>query len=89
MKEFKALGLDISIINEEGESLGLKQIEESDDEVEEPLNEEVNITKINTEETKEENPETEETDEASLEDEEQPDEELINVEDELSKGDEE
>ncbi len=89
MKEFQALGLDISIINEEGESLGLKQIEESDDEVEEPLNEEVNITKINTEETKEENPETEETDEASLEDEEQPDEELINVEDELSKGDEE
>ena len=89
MKEFQALGLDISIINEEGESLGLKQIEESDDEVEEPLNEEVNITKINTEEAKEENSETEETDEASLEDEEQPDEELINVEDELSKGDEE
>ncbi|HIR59623.1 MAG TPA: DNA-directed RNA polymerase subunit beta [Candidatus Onthousia excrementipullorum] len=89
MKEFQALGLDISIINEEGESLGLKQIEESDDEVEEPLNEEVNITKINTEEAKEENSETEETDDASLEDEEQPDEELINVEDELSKGDEE
>ncbi len=89
MKEFQALGLDISIINEEGESLGLKQIEESDDEVEEPLNEEVNITKINTEETKEENPKTEETDDDSLEDEEQPDEELINVEDELSKGDEE
>ena len=92
MKEFQALGLDISIINEEGESLGLKQIEESDDEVEEPLNEEVNITKINTEETKEENPETEETDDDSLEDgelEEHPDEELINVEDELSKGDEE
>ena len=89
MKEFQALGLDISIINEDGESLGLKQIEESDDEVEEPLNEEVNITKINTEETKEENPETEETEDASLEDEEQTDEELINVEDELSKGDEE
>ena len=94
MKEFQALGLDISIINEEGESLGLKQIEESDDEVEEPLNEEVNITKINTEETKEENPETEETENASEEDgelEEQApvDEELINVEDELSKGDEE
>ena len=92
MKEFQALGLDISIINEEGESLGLKQIEESDDEVEEPLNEEVNITKINTEDAKEENPETEETDDDSLEDgelEEQPDEELINVEDELSKGDEE
>ena len=43
MKEFQALGLDISIINEEGESLGLKQIEESDDEVEEPLNEEVSL----------------------------------------------
>ncbi len=94
MKEFQALGLDISIINEEGESLGLKQIEESDDEAEEPLNEEVNITKINTEETKEESSEIEETEDASEEDgelEEQApvDEELINVEDELSKGDEE
>ena len=94
MKEFQALGLDISIINEEGESLGLKQIEESDDEVEEPLNEEVNITKINTEEAKEESSEIEETEDASEEDgelEEQApvDEELINVEDELSKGDEE
>ena len=46
MKEFQALGLDVSIINEEGESLGLKQIEESDDEVEEPLDEEINITPI-------------------------------------------
>lgn len=89
MKEFQALGLDISIINEDGESLGLKQIEESDDDVEEPLNEEVNVTKINTEIQKEERSETvEETDEDSLE-EEPIEEELIDVEGELSKGDEE
>ena len=84
MKEFQALGLDISIINEEGESLGLKQIEESDDEVEEPLNEEVNITKID-QETKETETESEEEITTTEEDK----EELINVEDELSKGDEE
>ena len=77
MKEFQALGLDISIINEDGESLGLKQIEESDEDNSEPLNEEVNITKINSE-NKEEKSETEENKE-----------EIINVEDELSKGDEE
>ena len=93
MKEFQALGLDISIINEDGESLGLKQIEESDDDVGEPLNEEINITKINKEsKTEETDEDTEEfADESSLEDEEiEPDEEdIINVEDELSEGDEE
>ena len=88
MKEFQALGLDISIINEDGESLGLKQIEESDDDVGETLNEEVNITKINTEE------ETSETEDEEIEDEEDFEEDtfeedIINVEDELSKGDEE
>ncbi len=46
MKEFQALGLDVSIINEEGETFGLKQIEENDDDIGEPLNEEINITKI-------------------------------------------
>ena len=86
MKEFQALGLDISIINEDGESLGLKQIEESDDDVGEPLNEEVNITKINTEDAKEETSETEDEEETDNEDFE---EDIINVEDELSKGDEE
>ncbi len=86
MKEFQALGLDISIINEDGESLGLKQIEESDDDVGEPLNEEVNITKINTEDAKEETSETEDEEETDDEDFE---EDIINVEDELSKGDEE
>ena len=45
MKEFQALGLDISIINEDGEALGLKQIEENDDDTE-PLNEELNINKF-------------------------------------------
>ena len=91
MKEFQALGLDISIINEDGESLGLKQIEESDDDVGEPLNEEVNITKINTEDAKEETSETEDDEETDDEDFEEDtfEEDIINVEDELSKGDEE
>ena len=91
MKEFQALGLDISIINEDGESLGLKQIEESDDDVGEPLNEEVNITKINTEDAKEETSETEDEEETDDEDFEEDtfEEDIINVEDELSKGDEE
>ncbi len=91
MKEFQALGLDISIINEDGESLGLKQIEESDDDVGEPLNEEVNITKINTEDAKEETSETEDDEETDDEDFEEDtfEEDIINVKDELSKGDEE
>ena len=91
MKEFQALGLDISIINEDGESLGLKQIEESDDDVGEPLNEEVNITKINTEDAKEETSETEDEEETDDEDFEEDtfEEDIINVENELSKGDEE
>ena len=76
MKEFQALGLDISIINEDGEALGLKQIEESDEDNSEPLNEEVNITKISTEEKEEVSKEADE-------------ENIIDVENELSKGDEE
>lgn len=86
MKEFQALGLDISIINEDGESLGLKQIEESDDDVREPLNEEVNITKISTEQ---DNEEISEEDEELEIDDDIFDEDIIDVEDELSKGDEE
>jgi hypothetical protein len=31
MKEFQALGLDVSIINDEGETLQLKEIEEAED----------------------------------------------------------
>ena len=31
MKEFQALGLDISIINDDGETLQLKEIEEAED----------------------------------------------------------
>ena len=31
MKEFQALGLDLSIITTDGETLGLKEIEESED----------------------------------------------------------
>ena len=83
MKEFQALGLDVSIINEEGESLGLKQIEESDDEVEEPLDEEINITPIPN--TKIEDKQDEEIDDNDDED------ELLDMEidEELNEGDDE
>ena len=77
MKEFQALGLDISIINEDGESFGLKQIEESDDDTGEPLNEEVSIKQITN--TEEQIIEDEQDDEIS--------EELIN--EELIEGDDE
>ena len=53
MKEFQALGLDISIINEEGEALGLKQIEENDNDSE-PLSEDVIINKLPDEKNAEE-----------------------------------
>ena len=83
MKEFQALGLDVSIINEEGESLGLKQIEESDDEVEETLDEEINITPIPN--TKIEDQQEEEIDDNDDED------ELLDMEidEELNEGDDE
>ena len=89
MKEFQALGLDISIINEDGESFGLKQIEESDDDNTEPLNEEVNITKINNdvkEETSIEEEDEEETEEFA---EDLLDEEILDTKEELSEGDDE
>ena len=66
MKEFQALGLDISIINDEGETLQLKEIEEAEDkedmntsieEVESPA---VEITANNDEEEYEEDDEFEE-----------------------------
>ena len=59
MKEFQALGLDVSIINDEGETLQLKEIEEAEDredlnmnieEVESPAKE---IVTSQTEETEE------------------------------------
>ena len=90
MKEFQALGLDISIINEDGESLGLKQIEENDEEIKETLNEEVNITKIDLNEK--EDDEDQYIDDEDMEDviEEEPDMvDIINVENEFNKGDEE
>lgn len=89
MKEFQALGLDISIINEDGETFGLKQIEESDDDNTEPLNEEVNITKINDdvkEETSIEEEDEEETEEFA---EDLLDEEILDTKEELSEGDDE
>ena len=90
MKEFQALGLDISIINEDGESFGLKQIEESDDDNTEPLNEEVNITKIN-DVAKEEASSEEENDEEETEEfaEDLLNEEILDTKEELSEGDDE
>ena len=38
MKEFQALGLDISIIDDEGKSLQLKEIEEAEDKEDTKLN---------------------------------------------------
>ena len=86
MKEFQALGLDISIINEDGESFGLKQIEESDDDNTEPLNEEVNITKINDDVKEEASIEEEETEEFA---DDLLDEEILDTKEELSEGDDE
>ena len=87
MKEFQALGLDVSIINEDGESLGLKQIEENDDEVEETLDEEINITPIAN--TKSEDDQTEDLEE--FEDEPDEDDDLLDIEidEELDEGDDE
>ena len=76
MKEFQALGLDVSIINDEGETLQLKEIEEAEDkedlnmnieEVESPAKE---VVVSNSEET-----EYEEDDEFEDEDDEFEDEE--------------
>ncbi len=100
MKEFQALGLDISIINEDGETLGLKQIEENDDDSGEVIDEEVNITKIETDTAKEEFSlpgsdfleETEEIDAIDIDDVDigiDVDNQEEFVESELSKGDEE
>ncbi|MBE6157759.1 MAG: DNA-directed RNA polymerase subunit beta [Firmicutes bacterium] len=57
MKEFQALGLDISIINDNGETLQLKEIEEAEDK---------DDVKLNVEEV-EESPATEVKEEDSLE----------------------
>lgn len=68
MKEFQALGLDISIINDEGETLQLKEIEEAEDkedmntsieEVESPA---VEITNLENDEETDEDVEDEEFD---------------------------
>ncbi len=46
MKEFQALGLDISIINEDGEALGLKQIEENDEDSKDMIDDDLPITPV-------------------------------------------
>ncbi len=54
MKEFQALGLDISIINDQGEALQLKEIEESEEEVENAFSDDINITPLNDTKEKDE-----------------------------------
>ena len=72
MKEFQALGLDVSIINDEGETLQLKEIEDAEDkednntsieEVESPATEIVDEVVEDTEESDEDFDDFEETDE--------------------------
>ena len=70
MKEFQALGLDISIINDKGENLGLKEIEE-DEEKEDtnPVSEIVDTPALPvSEDTTDESYDEEETDESEEED---------------------
>ncbi len=52
MKEFQALGLDISIINDEGKALELKEIEEEDDDSEPTITEDIKIAPALSENTK-------------------------------------
>ncbi len=90
MKEFQALGLDVSIINDEGKSLQLKEIEEAEEDVESTLDENINISPI----VKEEMDETEfSSDIGSAYEEEEDDEddmdELEPSEEDLFEGDEE
>ncbi len=85
MKEFQALGLDVSIINDDGETLQLKQIEEEEDkedystsieEIESPA-------KVVSEE---ENDSEEESDEEEELDELEPSEEDLEIEEESMEG---
>ena len=80
MKEFQALGLDVSIINDEGETLQLKEIEEAEDkedlninieEVESPVKEVVTSEKesTNEEETSIENEDYDDEYDEDMEDE--------------------
>ena len=85
MKEFQALGLDISIINEEGEALGLKQIEETEDDTTSIIPDDINITPISEDKDTEEIEDDE--DEVDFDDEDIPIEDKLD--EELEEGDEE
>ena len=89
MKEFQALGLDISIIDDDGKNLDLKQIEEEEDKEDLHLSvdevEDSPVTKIN--DTLEENSEDEFDDEYEEEDEDLDDESMF--EESLVEGEEE
>ena len=92
MKEFQALGLDISIINDEGKALELKEIEEEDDDSEPTITEDIKIAPALSENTKAEAEqdgllEDEEEDEDNF-DSEFDDNDLDNLED-MFEGDEE
>ena len=85
MKEFQALGLDVSIINDNGETLQLKEIEEAEDkddfatnidEIDSPAKEIVSESEGNSEEVEEEYEDELEEDEDFI-DEEPTDEEIM------------
>ena len=89
MKEFQALGLDVSIINDQGESLQLKEIEESDEESEPVFGDEINITPILADSPEEEADSEEEIDEDLDELDLEEDFAFDPIAEELIKGDEE
>ena len=85
MKEFQALGLDVSIINDNGETLQLKEIEESEDkddfatnidEIESPIKEVITSEQPEEESSSEESESDEEFEEEDF-DEEPTDEEIM------------
>ena len=89
MKEFQALGLDISIINEQGEALQLKEIEESDEETEPVFSDEINITPIVTGPPEEDNQLEEPEEDSDFIEEEDDDFDFDSLTDELMEGDDE
>ncbi len=90
MKEFQALGLDVSIINDDGETLQLKQIEEEEDkdDFNTSIDEIESPAKVVSEEpeTDEELDEDEEDDDLESFDDMEPTDEELEIEEEIEEG---
>ena len=83
MKEFQALGLDISIINDKGENLQLKEIENAEEEENKPLIDEIDAPIVPVSENEEElNEDYSDEEEFEEEDIEVSDEEIMDLEEE-------